>query len=170
MLILQCLVTMGMVSYFYKTANLYDTKINDPTYTFGSQKEKFISCLDASLAFDSILIIFSIIVLVAIRKKWLTWHLSIVFAIYFSLFFFGKGMAGGFYLEGTTNLEIHDGMKLVIDVYTANNMTLPDFVVAWQYSYYTMIASVLGELAWVLGSSVILIIEGRKVFHATVLL
>lgn len=79
-------------------------------------------------------------------------------------------MAGGFYLEGTTNLEIHDGLKLVIDVYTANHMTLPDFVVAWQYSYYTMIASVLGELVWVLGSSVILIIEGRKVFHATVLL
>ena len=157
------MATISVVAWFYDVAKLSNAK-NDPSYSFGSNTEKFISCLNASIAFDSILIAFSIVVIVAIRLKLLNWPLAMIFATYFCLFFFGKGMAGGFYLKGSSNEEIHNQMKDIIYSYSSNSIPLPEMVVAWQYSYYMMIASVLGELIWVIGSSMMLILEGRKVF------
>lgn len=141
---------------------------NKDSYTFGSTREKFISALEANLAFDSILFVFGIIVIIVFRKKWLNWPISIICSSFILLFYAGKGTAGAFYIIGTTNEQIHDKMKNSIEIYNNLGVTLPDLAIAWQVSYYTLIASLLGELMWVLAISSITMLAGKQIYNNSV--
>ena len=142
---------------------------NKSSYIFGSKSEKFISAIESNLAFDSILIVFSIITIVVLRKKMLTWPISLILSIYFLLFFFGKGMSGGFYLLGSSNEDVHNNFKDAILLYNSFGIELTDQMVAWRISYYIIIASLLGEFIWVSLISMMIVTEARKIFHETII-
>lgn len=78
-------------------------------------------------------------------------------------------MAGLFHLFDTTNKNIHDSIKKNMDVLENYGMPLPDIVVAWQYSYYSMIASLIGEFLCAFSIGIILLIEGRKVYNTLII-
>lgn len=156
-----------MIGWFYNLGNFMIEK-DSQDYKFGSVKEKFISCLDVSIAFDSIILIFSILIIVIMKKKMLTLPLSKILSSFLLLFYFGKAMAGGFYILGATNEIIHDNMKDNLKRFNDSGLTIPDVLIAWEVSYYTIIASLIGEFLCSILISSMIFIEGNKIFNNSV--
>ena len=75
-------------------------------------------------------------------------------------------MAGGFYLLGSSNAQIHDNMKNTIEQINAKGLSMPELGTAWEVSYYIMIASLIGDSIWVGVSSVMIVFEGKHIYQA----
>lgn len=156
-----------MIAWFYELGNFMIEKEKED-YTFGSSKEKFISCLDVCMAFDSILFVFSILIIVILKKRMITLPVSKILSSFLLLFYFGKAMAGAFYIIGTTNERIHDNMKESLQMFNDLGLSIPDILISWEVSYYTIIASLIGEFLCSFLISTLIFLEGNKVFNNAV--
>lgn len=156
-----CIVTIGLSAWYYKEADISSTKDNTLVYYFGSPLEKMVSAFEASIAFDSILFVWSIASIIIFKKN-LTKPTSIIISIFFLLFFWGKAMGGSYYLIDPETKIVHDNNKDAIQLLKDNNIDIPDILNAWQTSYYAIISSLLGYALWIFLINIFVIKEAKN--------
>lgn len=159
-LLLHTLTTIGISSWFYHISEALDAKKSDTLYFYGSPLEKLLSSFESSLAFDCLIFLWSFISFFLIR--YMNKPISKIIILIFFLLFWGKAMAGCFYLLEESNKNFHENSQRTLDNLKNRGADVPNELKAWEVSYWTVVASVAGYFGWIAGVGVGVGVETKK--------